>query len=174
MKKTGILIAIMMLSACTEASMKANQVYDASRRGVYNTAAKVQSWMRYTPENKMMQAPETRYCYKAMTDIICYETEQPHISNKLVGYQGYAPANMPSHAVNFGAAMPVAEQEGPFYVNHSPYRNDAGDMTTSSRVHIAKGEIMIKDTMNHSSSSASTKASSEVSTRSPQKLMPRY
>lgn len=174
MKKTGLLIMIMMLSACTEATQTANKAYDSSRRGIYNTAAKVQEWMRYTPESKVMQAPDTRYCYKAMTDIICYETEQPNISNKLVGYQGYAPANMPPNAVNFGSTMNVGASEGPFYVDHSPYRNDAGNMTTSSRVHIAKGEIVMKDTMNGNSYSASTKASSSTATRSPQKLMPRY
>ncbi len=33
------------------------------------------------------QAPQTRYCYKMMMDIVCYDSVQPELTAKLVGYQ---------------------------------------------------------------------------------------
>lgn len=177
MKFTGLLIVMALLCACTEMTDTANRAYDDVRAGVYNTTDKIQEWTRYNPPSKTPQAPDTRYCYKALTDIICYDTPQPKISNKLIGYQGVAPANMPSTAVNFGPATTVTAETGPFYVNHSPYVTDSGEMATSSLVHVARGEIVVTDTMNQAATtthSGSSNSSAVVGTRNPQTLMPRY
>jgi hypothetical protein len=31
--------------------------------------------------------PQTRYCYKLQSDVVCYDSEQPTLTAKLVGYQ---------------------------------------------------------------------------------------
>ena len=33
------------------------------------------------------QSPQTRYCYKMQTDVVCYDSVQPEQTAKLVGYQ---------------------------------------------------------------------------------------
>lgn len=32
-------------------------------------------------------APQTRYCYTMMSDVVCYDSVQPRLTAKLVGYQ---------------------------------------------------------------------------------------
>ena len=40
----------------------------------------------YHPPMPQQQA-QTRYCYRMMTDIVCYDSVQPSLTAKLVGYQ---------------------------------------------------------------------------------------
>ena len=33
------------------------------------------------------QSPQTRYCYQMQSDVVCYDSVQPQLTSKLVGYQ---------------------------------------------------------------------------------------
>lgn len=80
--------AVLLLGACADITNNTNRaVYDV-RGNIYSSAAKIQEWVAYTPPPSTPQPAQTRYCYYAMADVICYLEPQPHLSNKLVGVQG--------------------------------------------------------------------------------------
>ena len=82
------LAATLLLGACADITRNSNRaIYDV-RGNIYSSAAKVQEWVSYNPPATTPQPAQTRYCYYAMADVICYLEPQPHLSNKLVGVQG--------------------------------------------------------------------------------------
>lgn len=70
-----------------------NKVADTSRaaesitRNVF--ADTTSSWVDFFTYNPPMEEPlpQTRYCYGMLNDIVCYDSEQPRLTSKLVGYQ---------------------------------------------------------------------------------------
>ena len=77
-----------MASACADITQNSQRAMYDIRGNIYSSAAKVQKWTEYAPPPSTPQAPQTRYCYYAMADVICYMEPQAHLSNKLVGVQG--------------------------------------------------------------------------------------
>ena len=97
---TGLRVALLgslsALIACTEVTQEAKKAGWHTRKTLYDSTEKIQEYLRYQPPATAEQAPQTGFCYKASSDIICYDRPQPHISNKLVGYQGYTAPALPS------------------------------------------------------------------------------
>ncbi len=87
----------MLLAGCNSVSdgvVRANSKFQTM---VYNAAGRVQSWTDPEQYERMKgNVPDTRYCYKSLGDIVCYNAPQPNMSNPLFGSQGYAAAAMPA------------------------------------------------------------------------------
>ena len=161
-------ILAICVSGCTDLVQAGQEASHYARGHIHNTAGKVQDWVRYSPPSTTPQAPQTAYCYKAMSDVVCYERPQPKMSNPLVGYQGQAVWHASGQTYN---TMPVdtghgVSQSTPFFVKEAPYVKADGTMTQSTKV---------MHSYNGNSGSSVSSASTTVSdNNNPQSLMPRY
>lgn len=79
---------VSLVSACTDVTQNSQRAMYDIRGNIYSSAAKIQKWVEYNPPSTTPQPAQTRYCYYAMADVICYLEPQPNLSNKLVGVQG--------------------------------------------------------------------------------------
>jgi YD repeat-containing protein len=87
----------MLLAGCNSVSDGVVRANSKIQTMVYDAAGRVQSWTdpeQY--ERTQANVPDTRYCYKSLGDIVCYNAPQPNMSNPLFGSQGYAAAAMPA------------------------------------------------------------------------------
>lgn len=83
---TALLAVMVTLTGC-------DAMVDTSDAAASITARSLgdakQTWIdafTYHPK-RGPSAPQTRYCYKMMMDIVCYDSLQPGLTAKLVGYQ---------------------------------------------------------------------------------------
>lgn len=143
MKTIKIIALLMLCTGCTQMTDAGQKANGAMRRGIYNTAGKVQELTRYNPPPTQPQSPQVGYCYNTMSDIVCYEIPQPQLSNKLVGYQGMAPADPrllppPSQEIQVLTSDQVMSQGSgratPFYIKEAPYVKADGEVVTSSKI----------------------------------------
>jgi hypothetical protein len=99
--------AMLSLAACntvTDNVVRANQ---SVQRGVYNSAARVQSWTQPHKQTLSTHAgAQTGFCYRGMGDIVCYDSPQPQMTNPMVGYQDATGAAAFAVAPAFSAAAP--------------------------------------------------------------------
>ncbi len=84
-----VLMSIASLSALSgcDALVDGTQARASITERAFNDAAS--AWtdlLTYHPK-EMPNAPQTRYCYQMMTDVVCYDSVQPGLTAKLVGYQ---------------------------------------------------------------------------------------
>ncbi|GEM_PF-2587670 len=189
-KKIYLAAIALLLPACTEVAQSANRAYDGTRAGIYNSAGKVQDLMRYDPPSTVPQQPQTRYCYRSMADIICYEEPQIHISNQLVGYQGVPPHPVvqggyrPAPGERYGGVKPVAYAEPmmamdgtevtPFYGEQDRYMKPNGEVVESNKVVVSRdGSISMGDLPPPVTVQTGAPASAEQAA-GPRTLMPRY
>ena len=85
-KFAACLAIAVSLSACDKA-MDGTDARAAVAGTMYSNF--ITTWtdaFTYHPPAKPLQ-PQTRYCYKNMDDIVCYDSVQPTLTAKLVGYQ---------------------------------------------------------------------------------------
>lgn len=87
----------MLLAGCNSVSNGVVRANSKFQTMVYDAAGRVQSWTDPEQfERTQANVPDTRYCYKSLGDIVCYNAPQPSMSNPLQGSQGYAVAAMPA------------------------------------------------------------------------------
>ena len=81
-------LAMMLLSlaACDSVVDSSNAAASVTSRVFSDTTSTWIDAFTYHPK-RGPQAPQTRYCYRMMTDIVCYDSLQPGLTAKLVGYQ---------------------------------------------------------------------------------------
>lgn len=105
----ALLISCSLLAGCnavTENVVRANEKFQSM---VYNSAERVQQWTDPKRELRDKRGqPETRYCYKSLGDIVCYNAPQGNMSNPLFGSQGYAAEAMPLQQQVVMVQEPVA------------------------------------------------------------------
>ena len=83
---TLCLTSLMLLSACDKMVDGSNAAAEVTGKTLNDAASTWRDALTIHPAAKP-QAPQTRYCYKMMTDIVCYDSAQPSLTAKLVGYQ---------------------------------------------------------------------------------------
>ena len=167
------IIMLVALTACTQLVETGNKANSAVRKTIYRSADKVQELTAYTPEPTAPQPYQTGYCYKASSDIICYELPQPHLTNKLVGFQGaQAYGDMPpASASNTLTDQQIMANQGtatPFYIKEAPYVKADGEVVTSTKI------LPVVPSAVQSAPVAPVTAPAAASARNPQSLMPRY
>ena len=82
-----ILATVLVLAGCDSASHGSNRAADATQRAFHDTTEKWKGLFSYNPQKVPPQAPQSRYCYNIQADIICFDSPQPNMTSKLVGYQ---------------------------------------------------------------------------------------
>lgn len=131
-----LVMPILLLMGCNAMTENAVRANHSLQKMVYNSAERVQGWTEpHRPEERQAGLPETRYCYKSMGDIVCYEQPQSEFSNPLFGYQeGYSAAPMPlaASSSSAAAAQPVMMvQEAPLSVAPPPPVAGTSDVAAS-------------------------------------------
>lgn len=79
--------ALCSVAACENFGEAQRQAADSSKRMVYETKNKWRDLFTYNPAPVSDPLPQTRYCYKTQTDTVCYDSPQPNMTAKLIGYQ---------------------------------------------------------------------------------------
>jgi hypothetical protein len=193
MRRNLILCAPLLLAAgCTPIVENSQRANHTMRGRIYDATLKVQEYIAYTPEDNSPQAAQTRFCYKTMADIVCYDGPREDISNKLVGSQvGMAPvmpiqtasvpmdmmssdavANAPIDSIDMGDIPPPTGAEAA--VSASPVMesvNVGGTPVTDSASAAAAADAALAET----DAANVTGASGSVQTKArPRSLMPAY
>jgi hypothetical protein len=74
------------VTACNNFAEAQRNAADSSKQVVYETKSKWRDLFTYTPP-AATPMPQTRYCYRTQSDTVCYDSPQPDMTSKLVGYQ---------------------------------------------------------------------------------------
>ena len=87
MRATFLLAAsLLALSACDSMVDGSNARASITSRAFSDMRDAWTDAFTYHPKEPP-NAPQTRYCYQMMTDIVCYDSVQPGLTAKLAGYQ---------------------------------------------------------------------------------------
>ena len=159
----GLAGAAMVLGGCTELMTSTERANYQVRKSIYESAEKVQKYVRYQPPTNIKQAPQTAFCYKVPGDVICYDSPKPYISNRLVGYQGYT-----------AAAVPATVHFAP---RNASVVSDVvrADRVATNTVATAPIETVVVDTkIPEETSTAKSKKEPEKDPGNPKSLMPRF
>lgn len=113
-----ILAAVPCVMACTPLVETGKNIESKTRKAMFDATETMQELIRYHPTASIKQAPQTAFCYKTVSDIICYDSPKPYISNRLTGYQGYTAAVTPSTIMY---APENAHYEGPIRPKTDPH-----------------------------------------------------
>ncbi|MEJ0009528.1 MAG: hypothetical protein WDN72_02775 [Alphaproteobacteria bacterium] len=81
-----ILAGMLGLSACGPLSDTSDAAADNAKQGYSAAVNKWKDVLAYHPKASA-QLPQTRYCYQAQSDIVCYDSLQAGNTSHLVGYQ---------------------------------------------------------------------------------------
>jgi hypothetical protein len=91
MRRTMVSVLLSLMSAVTLSGCDAIVDGSKARASVTERAFKdaASAWrdlFTYHPK-EAPNSPQTRYCYQMMTDVVCYDSVQPGLTAKLLGYQ---------------------------------------------------------------------------------------
>ena len=81
-------VVMLMLTAtgCDKIANSSRAAQDVTRHAFEDTKSSWRDFFMYHPPVPDA-LPQTRYCYQMLTDVVCYDSEQPSLTSKLVGYQ---------------------------------------------------------------------------------------
>lgn len=114
----------LLLVACTKAEVNqfgqdAKQFGQEVKEGAFEKGLRVKEFFTYRPEPERPYIPNLpqRYCYSAVSDIVCYANPQEGNMGKLSGYQGPEPLprylehdSLPIQEAEAAPLMSVSEQ----------------------------------------------------------------
>lgn len=104
-----ITISAAMLIGCTQLVKEAKDIEQGIYRAEYET---LDAWRRllvYNPPDNTPQLAQRRYCYKQLTDIVCYDAKQP-ISSPVTGIQEGSPGRLIAGKVAYEEALKREEE----------------------------------------------------------------
>lgn len=129
MVRYGLLITCLVaVSACTPIVENSQRAVYKVRGAVYDATEKMQSYLAYSPDSDMPQAPQTRYCYKVIGDVVCYREPQPFLSNPLVGRQGVTPYEYSEYKAPVTSVSVIEEEAKPAAMESSSVDKAADDV----------------------------------------------
>jgi hypothetical protein len=80
------LSVLMLLSACDNIVDGQRAAVSSINKSVNESVSLWSDLFTYHPPVPPQEA-QTRYCYRMMSDIVCYDSVQPTLTAKLIGYQ---------------------------------------------------------------------------------------
>lgn len=86
MRRALILCLPLLLMACNSVVETSNVAAEMTHSAFNDSVDHWRNVFTYTPKPQP-QGPQTRYCYKMQTDVVCYDSVQPEQTSRLVGYQ---------------------------------------------------------------------------------------
>ncbi len=87
LRHTAILLGMLGLMACTPAAESVQTTGHTLKTAMHDNVEAWRGLFTYKPEKKGQQLPQTRYCYRMQSDTVCYDSPQPNMTARLVGYQ---------------------------------------------------------------------------------------
>lgn len=82
---TGVAM-LATLTGCDKVADTSRSVQSVTKRAFEDTKSSWRDFFTYHPAMPD-PLPQTRYCYQTQSDIVCYDSEQPRLTSKLIGYQ---------------------------------------------------------------------------------------
>ena len=85
---TVLAIAAMLVAftGCDKMAESSKAVQSVTARAFNDTKSSWTDFFTYHPPLPE-PLPQTRYCYQMQSDVVCYDSEQPRLTAKLIGYQ---------------------------------------------------------------------------------------
>lgn len=83
---TGLLAIVVCLTGCDKVADSSRAVQSVASRTFNDTRDSWKDFFTYHPPAPE-PLPQTRYCYQMISDVVCYDSEQPQLTSKLVGFQ---------------------------------------------------------------------------------------
>jgi hypothetical protein len=120
-----LMTALLMSAGCTPLVEGTKKSANSLKKAGDETAATWRRLLYYDPPPTDPQPADTRYCYRYSSDIVCYDTPQPHLTSKIVGVQGpegvrsvrYSEAAIPISTTYSAPVAPVNTVPAPGDVN---------------------------------------------------------
>ena len=82
----SLIAVVLVLTGCDALVDRSHVSASITNRAISDATSVWTDVFTYHPP-AAPQAPQTRYCYKMASDIVCYDSVQPHLTTKLFGYQ---------------------------------------------------------------------------------------
>lgn len=87
MKQWGLWVVVALaVTGCDKLADSSRAVQSVTKHAFADTTSSWRDFFTYHPPVEP-PLPQTRYCYQAQSDIVCYDSEQSQLTSKLVGYQ---------------------------------------------------------------------------------------
>lgn len=86
MRHAAALGMVLALTACNPMVEGASARGEVATEMFDNATASWGALFTYRPPLPP-QKPQTRYCYQTQSDVVCYDSVQPQLTSKLLGYQ---------------------------------------------------------------------------------------
>lgn len=83
----GVIVLFAPLMACDPINDTSTRAASSSKQVIHNAKESWKDLFTYHPRVVPNSMPQTRYCYRMQTDIVCYDSPQAGITAPLVGYQ---------------------------------------------------------------------------------------
>lgn len=88
-----IFASLLGLSGCTQLVKEAKDIKHSLQRAEYETIEEWRDLLTYNPKVQEPQLAQRRYCYKQLTDIVCYDSPQ-ETTSPITGIQEGAPGRL--------------------------------------------------------------------------------
>jgi hypothetical protein len=127
-----LLLCILSLNACDTLQRNGARAGKNIDKSLDETRYKISRYIyEETPppaSTEYVPPPRPRFCYEAMTDIICYDRPQPHMHLNLVAahgdtghhYEDYLPASVRPDTMAIRTAAPLMRPPSPQVVQPMP------------------------------------------------------
>ncbi|MFM9890337.1 MAG: hypothetical protein ACKVOE_06845 [Rickettsiales bacterium] len=86
MRRVLLMLMPLLLMGCNALVDSSNTAADITHTAFNDTVSSWRDVFTYKPKAGP-QSPQTRYCYKMQTDVVCYDSVQLDQTARLVGYQ---------------------------------------------------------------------------------------
>lgn len=82
----ALMLLLVVMTGCNKVADTSRAAESVTRNVFTDTTS---SWVDFFTYNPPVEEPlpQTRYCYGMLNDIVCYDSEQPRLTSKLIGYQ---------------------------------------------------------------------------------------
>ena len=81
-----LMATVLMVGGCDKLANTSKSVQSVTMRSFNDAQSSWKDFFTYHPPLPAPM-PQTRYCYQMQSDIVCYDSEQPRLTAKLIGYQ---------------------------------------------------------------------------------------
>lgn len=81
-----LVAAMVVVAGCDKVADTSRAVQQVSMSTFNDTKSSWRDFFTYHPPQPD-PLPQTRYCYQMQSDVVCYDSEQPMLTSKLIGYQ---------------------------------------------------------------------------------------
>lgn len=83
---SAAILPAFVLMGCDKMSDTSRAMQETTYKAFNDTKSSWRDFFTYHPPEPP-PLPQTRYCYQMQSDVVCYDSEQPMLTSKLIGFQ---------------------------------------------------------------------------------------